>query len=90
MPPEKHVFRAGDAPSGGELRQQGGKTVFRAGGAKAEKRGKKPAAPAASAAPRQEAPAQQEVPKRQEAPSRPVKLRRNAAAPAPKAAPYSS
>lgn len=81
MPPEKHVFRAGDAPSGGELRQQGGKTVFRAGGAKAEKRGKKPAAPAASAAPRQEAPAQQEVPKRQEAPSRPVKLRRNAAAP---------
>ena len=83
MPPEKHVFRAGDAPSGGELRQQGGKTVFRAGGAKAEKRGKKPAAPAASAAPRQEAPAQQEVPKRQEAPSRPVKLRRNAAAPAP-------
>lgn len=87
MPPEKHVFRAGDAPSGGELRQQGGKTVFRAGGAKAEKRGKKPAAPAASAAPRQEAPAQQEVPKRQEAPSRPVKLRRNAAAPAPKAAP---
>lgn len=77
MPPEKHVFRAGDAPSGGELRQQGGKTVFRAGGAKAEKRGKKPAAPAASAAPRQEAPA------RQEAPSRPVKLRRNAAAPAP-------
>lgn len=81
MPPEKHVFRAGDAPSGGELRQQGGKTVFRAGGAKAEKRGKKPAAPAASAAPRQEAPA------RQEAPSRPVKLRRNAAAPAPKAAP---
>lgn len=87
MPPEKHVFRAGDAPSGGELRQQGGKTVFRAGGAKAEKRGRKPAAPAASAAPRQEAPAQQEVPKRQEAPSRPVKLRRNAAAPAPKAAP---
>lgn len=85
MPPEKHVFRAGDAPSGGELRQQGGKTVFRAGGAKAEKRGKKPAAPAASAAPRQEAPAQQEVPKRQEAPSRPVKLRRNAAAPAPAA-----
>lgn len=81
MPPEKHVFRAGDAPSGGKLRQQGGKTVFRAGGAKAEKRGKKPAAPAASAAPRQEAPAQQEVPKRQEAPSRPVKLRRNAAAP---------
>lgn len=81
MPPEKHVFRAGDAPSGGELRQQGGKTVFRAGGAKAEKRGRKPAAPAASAAPRQEAPA------RQEAPSRPVKLRRNAAAPAPKAAP---
>lgn len=79
MPPEKHVFRAGDAPSGGELRQQGGKTVFRAGGAKAEKRGKKPAAPAASAAPRQEAPA------RQEAPSRPVKLRRNAAAPAPAA-----
>ena len=77
MPPEKHVFRAGDAPSGGELRQQGGKTVFRAGGAKAEKRGRKPAAPAASAAPRQEAPA------RQEAPSRPVKLRRNAAAPAP-------
>lgn len=75
MPPEKHVFRAGDAPSGGELRQQGGKTVFRAGGAKAEKRGKKPAAPAASAAPRQETPA------RQEAPSRPVKLRRNAAAP---------
>lgn len=87
MPPEKHVFRAGDAPSGGELRQQGGKTVFRAGGAKAEKRGKKPAAPAASAAPRQEAPAQQEVPKRQEAPSRPVKLRRNAAAPAPAPAP---
>ena len=92
MPPEKHVFRAGDAPSGGELRQQGGKTVFRAGGAKAEKRGRKPAAPAAPAAPRQEAPArqeasaQQEVPKRQEAPSRPVKLRRNAAAPAPKAA----
>ena len=85
MPPEKHVFRAGDAPSGGELRQQGGKTVFRAGGAKAEKRGKKPAAPAASAAPRQEVPAQQEVPKRQEAPSRPVKLRRNAAAPAPAA-----
>ena len=85
MPPEKHVFRAGDAPSGGELRQQGGKTVFRAGGAKAEKRGRKPAAPAASAAPRQEAPAQQEVPKRQEAPSRPVKLRRNAAAPAPTA-----
>lgn len=91
MPPEKHVFRAGDAPSGGELRQQGGKTVFRAGGAKAEKRGRKPAAPAASAAPRQEAPArqeasaQQEVPKRQEAPSRPVKLRRNAAAPAPAA-----
>ena len=79
MPPEKHVFRAGDAPSGGELRQQGGKTVFRAGGAKAEKRGRKPAAPAASAAPRQEAPA------RQEAPSRPVKLRRNAAAPAPAA-----
>lgn len=79
MPPEKHVFRAGDAPSGGELRQQGGKTVFRAGGAKAEKRGKKPAAPAASAAPRQEAPA------RQEAPSRPVKLRRNAAGPAPAA-----
>lgn len=77
MPPEKHVFRAGDAPSGGELRQQGGKTVFRAGGTKAEKRGRKPAAPAASAAPRQEAPA------RQEAPSRPVKLRRNAAAPAP-------
>lgn len=77
MPPEKHVFRAGDAPSGGELRQQGGKTVFRAGGTKAEKRGKKPAAPAASAAPRQEALA------RQEAPSRPVKLRRNAAAPAP-------
>lgn len=76
MPPEKHVFRAGDAPSGGELRQQGGKTVFRAGGAKAEKRGKKPAAPAASAAPWQEAPA------RQETPSRPVKLRRNAAAPA--------
>lgn len=62
MPPEKHVFRAGDAPSGGELRQQGGKTVFRAGGAKAEKRGKKPAAPAASAAPRQEAPARQETP----------------------------
>lgn len=81
MPPEKHVFRAGDAPSGGELRQQGGKTVFRAGGAKAEKRGKKPAAPAASAAPRQEAPARQETPARQEAPSRPVKLRRNAAAP---------
>ena len=77
MPPEKHVFRAGDAPSGGELRQQGGKTVFRAGGAKAEKRGKKPTAPAASAAPRQE------TPPRQEAPSRPVKLRRNAAAPAP-------
>ena len=87
MPPEKHVFRAGDAPSGGELRQQGGKTVFRAGGAKAEKRGKKPAAPAASAAPRQEAPARRETPARQEAPSRPVKLRRNAAAPAPKAAP---
>lgn len=87
MPPEKHVFRAGDAPSGGELRQQGGKTVFRAGGAKAEKRGKKPAAPAASAAPRQEAPARQETPPRQEAPSRPAKLRRNAAAPAPKAAP---
>lgn len=87
MPPEKHVFRAGDAPSGGELRQQGGKTVFRAGGAKAEKRGKKPAAPAASAAPRQEVPARQETPTRQEAPSRPVKLRRNAAAPAPKAAP---
>lgn len=85
MPPEKHVFRAGDAPSGGELRQQGGKTVFRAGGAKAEKRGKKPAAPAASAAPRQEASAQQEVPARQEAPSRPVKLRWNAAAPAPAA-----
>lgn len=85
MPPEKHVFRAGDAPSGGELRQQGGKTVFRAGGAKAEKRGKKPAAPAASAAPRQEAPARQETPPRQEAPSRPVKLRRNAAAPAPAA-----
>lgn len=85
MPPEKHVFRAGDAPSGGELRQQGGKTVFRAGGAKAEKRGKKPAAPAASAAPRQEAPARQETPTRQEAPSRPVKLRRNAAAPAPAA-----
>lgn len=87
MPPEKHVFRAGDAPSGGELRQQGGKTVFRAGGAKAEKRGKKPAAPAASAAPRQEAPARQEASAQQEAPSRPVKLRRNAAAPAPKAAP---
>ena len=87
MPPEKHVFRAGDAPSGGELRQQGGKTVFRAGGAKAEKRGKKPAAPAASAAPRQEAFTRQETPPRQEAPSRPVKLRRNAAAPAPKAAP---
>ena len=87
MPPEKHVFRAGDAPFGGELRQQGGKTVFRAGGAKAEKRGKKPAAPAASAAPRQEVPARQETPPRQEAPSRPVKLRRNAAAPAPKAAP---
>lgn len=85
MPPEKHVFRAGDAPSGGELRQQGGKTVFRAGGAKAEKRGRKPAAPAASAAPRQEAPARQETPARQEAPSRPVKLRRNAAAPAPAA-----
>lgn len=85
MPPEKHVFRAGDAPSGGELRQQGGKTVFRAGGAKAEKRGRKPAAPAASAAPRQEAPARQEIPPRQEAPSRPVKLRRNAAAPAPAA-----
>lgn len=85
MPPEKHVFRAGDAPSGGELRQQGGKTVFRAGGAKAEKRGKKPAAPAASAAPRQEVPARQETPARQEAPSRPVKLRRNAAAPAPAA-----
>ena len=81
MPPEKHVFRAGDAPSGGELRQQGGKTVFRAGGAKAEKRGKKPAAPAASAAPRQEAFTRQETPPRQEAPSRPVKLRRNAAAP---------
>lgn len=62
MPPEKHVFRAGDAPSGGELRQQGGKTVFRAGGAKAEKRGKKPAAPAASAAPRQEAFTRQETP----------------------------
>lgn len=87
MPPEKHVFRAGDAPSGGELRQQGGKTVFRAGGAKAEKRGKKPATPAASAAPRQEVPARQETPARQEVPSRPVKLRRNAAAPAPKAAP---
>lgn len=87
MPPEKHVFRAGDAPSGGELRQQGGKTVFRAGGAKAEKRGRKPAAPAASAAPRQEAFTRQETPPRQEAPSRPVKLRRNAAAPAPKAAP---
>lgn len=85
MPPEKHVFRAGDAPSGGELRQQGGKTVFRAGGAKAEKRGRKPAAPAASAAPRQEAPARQETPPRQEAPSRPVKLRRNATAPAPAA-----
>lgn len=85
MPPEKHVFRAGDAPSGGELRQQGGKTVFRAGGAKAEKRGKKPAAPAASAAPRQEAFTRQETPSRQEAPSRPVKLRRNAAAPAPAA-----
>lgn len=85
MPPEKHVFRAGDAPSGGELRQQGGKTVFRAGGAKAEKRGKKPAAPAASAAPRQEVPARQETPPRQEAPSRPVKLRRNAAAPTPTA-----
>lgn len=85
MPPEKHVFRAGDAPSGGELRQQGGKTVFRAGGAKAEKRGRKPAAPAASAAPRQEAPARLETPARQEAPSRPVKLRRNAAAPAPAA-----
>ena len=85
MPPEKHVFRAGDAPSGGELRQQGGKTVFRAGGAKAEKRGKKPAAPAASAAPRQEAFTRQETPPRQEAPSRPVKLRRNAAAPAPAA-----
>lgn len=85
MPPEKHVFRAGDAPSGGELRQQGGKTVFRAGGAKAEKRGKKPAAPAASAASRQEAPARLETPARQEAPSRPVKLRRNAAAPAPAA-----
>ena len=85
MPPEKHVFRAGDAPAGGGLRQQGGKTVFRAGGAKAEKRGKKPAAPAASAAPRQEAPARQETPPRQEAPSRPVKLRRNAAAPAPAA-----
>lgn len=85
MPPEKHVFRAGDAPSGGELRQQGGKTVFRAGGAKAEKRGRKPAAPAASAAPRQEAPARQETPARQEAPSRPVKLRRNAAGPAPAA-----
>ena len=85
MPPEKHVFRAGDAPSGGELRQQGGKTVFRAGGAKTEKRGKKPAAPAASAAPRQEAHARQETPAQQEAPSRPVKLRRNAAAPAPAA-----
>ena len=85
MPPEKHVFRAGDAPSGGELRQQGGKTVFRAGGAKAEKRGKKPAAPAASAAPRQESFTRQETPPRQEAPSRPVKLRRNAAAPAPAA-----
>ena len=75
MPPEKHVFRAGDAPAGGELRQQGGKTVFRAGGAKTEKRGKKPAAP------RREAPARQELPARREAPSRPVKLRRNAAAP---------
>lgn len=87
MPPEKHVFRAGDAPSGGELRQQGGKTVFRAGGAKAEKRGRKPAAPAASAAPRQEDLARQETPARQEAPSRPVKLRRNAAAPKAAAAP---
>ncbi len=62
MPPEKHVFRAGDAPSGGELRQQGGKTVFRAGGAKAEKRGKKPAAPAALPRPGRRSPPGRKLP----------------------------
>ncbi len=46
---------------------------------------KSPPHPPPSAAPRQEVPARQETPPRQEAPSRPVKLRRNAAAPTPTA-----
>lgn len=69
MPPEKHVFRAGDTPGQGEMRRQGGKTVFRADGGKGEKRAPKPAAPAAA---------------RQEASARPVKVRRNAAHPGQK------
>lgn len=71
MPPEKHVFRVGDSSGRGELRQQGGKTVFRAGGTKGEKRDKKPAAPLREDAPRATQP-------RPSAPPRPVKQKKTA------------
>lgn len=72
MPPEKHIFRAGDADPSGSLRRQGGKTVFRAGGGKGDRPVKKAAAPGKSDAPSQAAAPDQTPP----APSRPVKLRR--------------
>lgn len=77
MPPEKHVFRAGDASGQGELRQQGGKTVFRAGGAKTEKRGKKPAAPR-PAKPKKTASA---APSKTATPAWPARRRRRSSAP---------
>ena len=49
MPPEKHVFRAGDAASSGSLQKQGEKTVFRASDTKAGRGAKKPARPAPEA-----------------------------------------
>ena len=54
MPPEKHVFRAGDSPGQGSMHQQGGKTVFRADGGKSEKRARKEPAPEKAPAPRRE------------------------------------
>ena len=54
MPPEKHVFRAGDSSGQGSMHQQGGKTVFRADGGKSEKRARKEPAPEKAPAPRRE------------------------------------
>lgn len=74
MPPEKHVFRAGDAEPSGSLHRQGGKTVFRAG--EGQKRGKNAGAPpAASPRPKAEAPQT-----RRPAAPRPERPKRDAAA----------